>query len=168
MKRWQTAATIWTLVRDYPVIPSVAYSLNDSCTMTYYRFTMPYLRTCLTRQSSSLAHFSHYAVLDLTWSLSPRLSYVYLLDSSDGILEDTVPVKLPTRHFPFFFLYLRLVRLRFVEVSHLRHIGYLIPVTNDKLTQCLAIVKLHRVSRNHIYVYVSGLYFHPCFLVFLL
>ena len=107
---------------------------------------MPYLRTCLTRQSSSLAHFSHYAVLDLTWSLSPRLSYVYLLDSSDGILEDTVPVKLPTRHFPFFFfLYLRLVRLRFVEVSHLRHIGYLIPVTNDKLTQCLAIVKLHRV-----------------------
>lgn len=65
---------------------------------------MPYLRTCLTCQSSSLAHLSHYAVLDLTWSLSPRLSYVYLLDPSDGILEGTVPVKLPTRHFSSPFL----------------------------------------------------------------
>ena len=98
--RWQTAATIWTLVRDYPVIPSVAYPLNDNYTIIYYRFTMPYLRTCTTRQSSSLAHFSHYAVIDHTWSLSPRLSYVYLLDSSDNLLEDTVPVKLPARHFP--------------------------------------------------------------------
>ena len=62
---------------------------------------MPYLRTCLTRQSHSLAHLRHYAVVDLTWSLSLRLSYVYLLDPSDGILEGTVPVKLPTRHFPF-------------------------------------------------------------------
>jgi hypothetical protein len=64
---------------------------------------MPYLRTCPTRQSSSLAHFSHYAVVDHTWSLSPRLSYVYLLDSSDNLLEDTVPVKLPARHFPIDF-----------------------------------------------------------------
>lgn len=81
-------------------IPSVAYPLNDSRTITYYRFTMPYLRTWLTCRSFSLAHFRHYAVVDLTWSLSPRLSYVYLLDPSDGILEGTVPVKLPIRHVP--------------------------------------------------------------------
>ena len=83
-------------------IPSVAYPLNDSCTITYYRFTMPYLRTCFTCRCCSLAHLCHYAVVGLTWPLSPRLSYVYLLDPSDGILEGTVPVKLPTRHVPLF------------------------------------------------------------------
>lgn len=67
---------------------------------------------------------------------------MYLLDPSDGILEGTVPVKLPIRHVS---PGRGLVRLRFVEVSHLRHIDYLMPVTNDKLTQCLTIVKLHRV-----------------------
>jgi len=82
-------------------IPSVAYPLNDSYTIIYYRFTMPYLRTWLTCRSFSLAHFHHYVVIGLTWPLSPRLSYVYLLDPSDGILEGTVPVKLPTRHCPF-------------------------------------------------------------------
>jgi len=61
---------------------------------------MPYLRIWSTCQSFSLAHLRHYAVVDLTWSLSPRLSYVYLLDPSDGILEGTVPVKLPARHVP--------------------------------------------------------------------
>jgi hypothetical protein len=61
---------------------------------------MPYLRIWLTRQSFSLAHFRHYAVINLTWFLSPRLSYVYLLDPSDDLLEGTVPVKLPIKHFP--------------------------------------------------------------------
>ena len=97
--RWQTALTIWTLSRYYPVIPSVAYPLNDSRTITYYRFTMPYLRIWSTCQSFSLAHLRHYAVLEHSWSLSPRLSYVYLLDPSDDILEGTVPVKLPIWHF---------------------------------------------------------------------
>ena len=100
MLRWQTALTIWTLSRYYPVIPSVAYPLNDSHTIMYYRFTMPYLRTWSTCQSFSLAHLCHYAVIDHSWSLSPRLSYVYLLDPSDDILEGTVPVKLPIRHVP--------------------------------------------------------------------
>lgn len=98
--RWQTALTIWTLSRYYPVIPSVAYPLNDSHTIMYYRFTMPYLRTWSTCQSFSLAHLCHYAVIDHSWSLSPRLSYVYLLDPSDDLLEGTVPVKLPIRHVP--------------------------------------------------------------------
>ena len=97
--RWQTAAPIWTLVRDYPVIPSVTYPLNDSYTIIYYRFIMPYLRTWSTCKSLSLAHLCHYAVISDSSLLSPRLSYVCLLDSSDAILEDTVPVKLPTRHF---------------------------------------------------------------------
>lgn len=49
---------------------------------------------------------------------------MYLLDPSDAFLEGTVPVKLPIRHVPYSPLFLggryRLVRLRFVEVSHLR------------------------------------------------
>lgn len=59
---------------------------------------MPYLRICLICRFYSLAHLRHYAVVDLTWSLSLHLSYVHLLDPSDAILEGTVPVKLPTKH----------------------------------------------------------------------
>ena len=41
LSRWQTARSIWTLARYNPVIPSVAYPMNDDFSIQYRRFTIP-------------------------------------------------------------------------------------------------------------------------------